>query len=348
MPAYKRNEIGRLIKALQGDASPRAVLVFGSDEGGVQEAARQLTRAILGEAAGDPMAVEELSEDILQQDPARLADEAQAISMFGGRRVVRVRGAGEHFLKAMKGIIQLPRTENLIIADAPGLKKDSALARFFCREKALACVQIYEDQGASLRQLITEVLGAHGLRAERDAELLLEQLLGADRAASRGELEKLALYCLGQARVTAEDVRAVCGDASAHYLSGMLDAWFSGDMRQGAKLFQALTEEDVPGSVMLTAAANHLAQLHELALKVAAGTPPQQVVEQARPPIFFRRKPVVIRMLRLWTPERLVRADAAIAEALAASRELAHLQDAIAERCLLRIAAQATRNARAA
>ena len=35
-----------------------------------------------------------LSEAMLTADPARLADEAAAISMMGGRRAMRVRGAG--------------------------------------------------------------------------------------------------------------------------------------------------------------------------------------------------------------------------------------------------------------
>src|ERR1700761_7238023 len=71
----------------------RAALVYGPDSGLVQERAEKLMKSVVPDLA-DPFNVSDLSETVLESDPARLADEAAAISMMGGRRVVRVRGAG--------------------------------------------------------------------------------------------------------------------------------------------------------------------------------------------------------------------------------------------------------------
>ena len=43
----------------------------------------------------DPFRVVDIGGDALKGDPARLADEFGAMSLMGGRRVIRVRPAGE-------------------------------------------------------------------------------------------------------------------------------------------------------------------------------------------------------------------------------------------------------------
>ena len=89
-----------IVKSHEADryaASPpkdlRVALVYGPDAGLVQERAEKLLKSVVPDLT-DPFNVTDLSETVLLADPARLADEAAAISMMGGRRVVRVRGAG--------------------------------------------------------------------------------------------------------------------------------------------------------------------------------------------------------------------------------------------------------------
>ncbi len=319
------------------------LLVFGTDAGGVREAANHATRAVLGARADDPLSVVQLDEDVLKDDPGRLLDEMQSIAMFGGRRVIRVRNAGGAFREAMKGALHLERAEALVVAEAPGVKKDSALARLFEREQRLAALPVYADEAGDLHRLIEETLAAHGLAVDRDARQALADLLGADRMASRNELEKLALYCRGRERVRLQDVRAVCSDVSAHMMPEMLDAFFAGNMMEGLRLFAALLAEGAPAAAMLQAAANHVARLKELAAAMAQGMSAEQAVARARPPIFFRRRPVMQRQLRIWNMDALARADESIWQAMHQARHMPELQDALAERCFMSLAMQSAR-----
>ena len=336
---------------LQGLASSRdalaGVLVYGTDIGGVHELAQRTVRAILGERADDPFALVTLSEDVLKEDPGRLLDEVQSVSMFGGARVVWVRGAADAFRKAMRAVLDLPAREAFVVAEAPGLKKDSALARLFEKDKRLAALPVYADDAGDLRQLVTQVLSEHGLRADDDALLALQSLLGADRAASRNELEKLALYCHERGRVTLEDVRAVCADAAAHMMPDMLDAFFTGKAMEGTRLFASLLAEGTPGAAMLQAAANHVAKLRELRAAMARGATATEAVNRARPPVFFRRRPAMARQLGLWPEEKLAIADESIWQAMRTARAMPELEAQLAERCLLGLAMRAARPATA-
>ncbi len=72
------------------DPDIRAVLIYGPDSGLVRERATLLTKAIVEDPL-DPFLVVEFTGAALRSDPALLADEAAAIALMGGRRVVRFR-----------------------------------------------------------------------------------------------------------------------------------------------------------------------------------------------------------------------------------------------------------------
>ncbi len=342
MAAYKAHEADALLaRAANGEL--RGVLVHGNDAGGVAELSARLVRAVAGD---DPLSLVVIDEDTCREDPARLADEAQSLSMFGSRRAVRVRGAAEAFRKAMENALLHPAAETVIIAESGALKPASKLRKLFEKHQELAAVAIYEDDARDIRRIIVETLQGRGLAVSDEALALLGELLGADRAASRAELEKLALYCHGAKRVEADDVRAICGDVSAHAMNDMIDAFFCGDAARGCGLFFSLAGEGVAPAAMLAAASTHVARLRQLALEVEAGQAPAQVVRQARPPVFFRRRGAFTRQLGLWPAAMLAEADESLYAATAQSRANPALDAQIAERCLLSLAVRARRAAR--
>ncbi|HZG45302.1 MAG TPA: DNA polymerase III subunit delta, partial [Allosphingosinicella sp.] len=80
----------QLEKALKNPAATRLFLLHGPDEAGNQALARRV-----GAALGPEAEKIALSGAELKGDPARLADEAAALSMFGSGRWVVVSPAGD-------------------------------------------------------------------------------------------------------------------------------------------------------------------------------------------------------------------------------------------------------------
>ena len=70
----------------------RGLLIYGPDLGLVRERAETAAKAIAG-SLSDPFNNVEFTPAALREEPSRLTDEACALSMMGGRRVVRLREA---------------------------------------------------------------------------------------------------------------------------------------------------------------------------------------------------------------------------------------------------------------
>ena len=155
----------------------------------------------------DAFRISELDDAALTADPARLADEAAAISMMGGRRVVRVRGAGNALAKVFESFLADPRGDALVVVEAGDLDKSSALRKIFEGADNAAAIPCYADTPRDLDEVVRRTMKAEGLAIAGDAVEDAVARLGSDRGITRRELEKLALYAQDKNEVTA---RATC------------------------------------------------------------------------------------------------------------------------------------------
>src|SRR3546814_5614074 len=96
------------------DAPSADILLFllhGPDDAGSQALTKRLERAM-----GPDAERIDLDGAALKIDPARLADEAASISLFGGARWIRVTLAGDEALPAIEGLLQAAQAGNPVIA----------------------------------------------------------------------------------------------------------------------------------------------------------------------------------------------------------------------------------------
>jgi DNA polymerase-3 subunit delta len=192
-------------------------------------------------------------------------------------------------------------------------------------------------------RLIETTLKNAGLTIDADARDTLVSLLGADRMASRSEVEKLVLYVGDKKRVEFADVLAAIADSSALALDDVVDAAAAGDTVEAVAAFAKARAEGIPASVVIGAAIRHIATLHRLSLRVERGERPSRIVTEPQQRIFFRRQSFFERALNRFGPQEFERTLTALGTALLASRRSADLADPIAEREILAIAKGARR-----
>ena len=318
------------------------VLVYGSDLGLVRERVDTLLQGAGGDAS-DPFSAVTIEGDILAGDPGRLADEARAIGLFGGRRLVHIRAGGRSFADALTSLLADPPQDAFIVIEAGDLKKGAPLRKLVEASQAAVALPSYQDDERRVTRLVETTLTSAGLTIDADARDTLVSLLGADRMASRSELEKLVLYVGDKKRVEFADVLAAIADSSTLALDDVVDAAAAGDSVEAVAAFAKARAEGIPASVVIGAAIRHIATLHRLSLRVARGERPSRIVTEPQQRIFFRRQSFFERALNRFGPQEFERTLTALGTALLASRRSAELADPIAEREILAIAKGARR-----
>lgn len=315
-----------------------AALIFGPDEGMVHERVMQVSRAVLGEA-DDPFRLTELTGDDIKADPARLIDEARAIAMMGGRRVVRVSRVTDAVEPAFAALLADHKDggQCLVVIEAGDIGGKSSLKRLFENAPHAAAIACYRDEAAALPALITAQLKAAGIEIERDALSYLAANLGGDRGITRAELEKLILYMGPEKKVSLADALACIGDQAAIGQDDLCQAIGMGDLKGLERQLERNLAETNEIS-LLRAVARHFMRLHQVASRTARGEQLESAMSSLRPPVFWKAVDGFKSQCRRWPVESIGSALLRLTELEAEAMRQHQFADTLTRRGLMEIA----------
>ena len=343
MAEIKSHEFDRFIQ--KGAELYRIFVIYGPDRGLVSERAAQIAGKT-GVSADDPFSMLKLDISDLQGDPGRLLDEVNSLGLFGGAKLVWLRGAANEksLLDAVQVLADGPPPANNLIIEAGDLKKGSGLRKIAEPARSIAVIPCYADDARALNSLIDTELAAEGLKISSPARQRLLELLGGDRAASRNEIRKLALYCRGMQIIEENQIDEIIGDASAISTDEVVDAVLSGDLPAFHHALHKVLVSKTPVFLVLQSCLKQFQMLDLMRSemdekKMQAG----QVMATLGRHIHFKRKPIVEKALRNWSAPALARETARLQAAILQSRRRQSLEPNIAFQVLMATALQSSR-----
>lgn len=322
---------------LRKPGAARILLIYGGDFGAVKELAKRAVTAFAG-SLDDPFAVQRIEETAIAADPALLMDEYASQSMLGGKLTIWVTGSGDNLMKALTPVLETGLDGNMIVVEAGVLAKSSRLRNGLEGHAFAVVCPVYDPEARDLGELVDSMCAAAGLAIAPDARARLLDLIGADRALSRSEIDKLLLYSHRTGGITLEDVEAACGDASAVSQDDLTDAAFGGDIEAADGAYWTLVAEGNDPSRLLGALSIHAGVLQNLQAEVSRGMGADQAVKAAKPPVFFKRQRLVASQLRVWDFESLASVQASVSGAIKQSRQFAALAGPAGNRAVLSLA----------
>ena len=308
----KRAEVERALKG--PSPSHRFFLLYGPDEAGSHSLVK-----VAAAAAGAQSERVELTGAELKADPARLADEAASLSLFGGGRYIVVQPAGDECLAAVEALLQAPAAGNPVLLIAGALKPASKLLKLALAEPAALALASYAPEGQEAERLVSEMARAEGLTVRSDVARRLADACAGNRAILALELQKLALYLDSSPErpkpLDHEALDAVGAAAEEGDLSRLVDSVGNGN----AALLQAellrLSGEGVEGIPLVRAVLRRMSLLSRLRAQVERGSSPGAVMASQGRSLFWKEKESIGRQLSRWGPDALARSVSRLLEA---------------------------------
>lgn len=330
-------DAAQLRRALAAPAAQTRLYLFhGPDEAGALEAAAQVARAL----GGDSIERLDLDGSTLRKEPARLADEAASLSLFGDTRLIRVTGAGEESLEAFTLLLAAERAGNPVVAIAPTVRTTAKIVKLAIDSPHALAHGFYEPTPAEAEKLATTLAREHGLSPEPGTARRIAEAAGSDRAVISREVEKMALLLDAAPdrprsldHATLDEVGADMGEAA---LDGLVAALIDGEP---AALGQALERIGAGGASpipWLRAVGRRLLALAAMRAEIDGGDTPAAVMKRHR--VFFRDEAATLVTLRCWSPAMLARAVAKIRAAERATMARGNAGTVLADAAALTLA----------
>lgn len=307
----KRAEMER---ALRSPSAYRFFLLYGPDNSGSHSLIK-----VAGAAAGAESERVELTGAELKADPARLADEAASISLFGAARYIVVQPAGDECLAAVEALLQAPAAGNPVLLVAGALKPASRLLKLALAEPAALALASYAPEGQEAERLVTEMARAEGLIVRPDVARRLAEACAGNRFILALELQKLALYLDSAPErprpLDPEALDAVGAAAEEGDLSRLVDSVGNGNAATLQAELLRLASEGIVGIPLIRAVLRRMSLLSRLRAQVELGKSPDAVMASQGKALFWKEKDSIGRQLSRWRSDALARSVSRLLEA---------------------------------
>ena len=161
-------------------------LIYGGDDGLVAERVATFVKAVTGASGRSLLPCPPGAErDRRRSRPPRRRGPRRAALRRPARDLDPPLRATARSSRRSKAILAAPPVDSWVVIAAGELRKTSPLRKLCETHKGAAAIACYADTGRDLDRIIDEETKAAGLRIAADARVALQDLIGADRLASR-------------------------------------------------------------------------------------------------------------------------------------------------------------------
>lgn len=269
----------QLGKHLQGDLLP--VYLVAGDEPLQQDEALDALRASARQRGFDERHRFSADTGI---DWNALRNEAQSMSLFGGRRILELvlldKRPDKNGSEIIRELLAQPSPDTLLLVRCSRLdrRRDWHSAWVKAVESSGAILEVWPVEGKQLHHWLRDRLASRGLNIDEPALELLIQRSEGNLLAAAQEIDKLAL--LAEAgTVTPAIVQQAVGDSSRYTPFDLTDAISGGDPVRAMRILRTLRAEGVEAAVVLWALAREVRTLDALA---SGGAPPRMPPQRLR------------------------------------------------------------------
>ncbi|HJQ17978.1 MAG TPA: DNA polymerase III subunit delta [Allosphingosinicella sp.] len=291
----------------------RFLLLHGPDEAGARALAR-----LLAEAVGKDAERVDLAGNELKSDPARLADEAASIPLFGGDRYICVTG-GDEIVPAIEALLAATAAGNPVLVLAGALRSSSRLLKLALSEARALAFASYVPEGRDADRLVLDLGRQRGLTMRPELARRIAESAGGNRAVIESELDKFALFLDAAAerpQTLEQDALDALGAASeGGDLSRLVDGVSDGDAPLVEAELMRLSSQGVEGISLIRAQLRRILLLARLRAEVDRGSSPDAVMASQGKSLFWKEKEAVGQQLRRWRSDLLAKAATRLLEA---------------------------------
>lgn len=252
-----------------------------------------------------------LTGSALKSDPAALADEAGAMSLFGGKRVVWIEPAGDEIAPAVEALLQTNAAESPTVAIAGALRKTSALLKLAEAAPDAVAFAAYLPEGADADRMVIDVGRRFGLKISSPVAARIAASCANDQAIVAQELQKLALYIDASPQspktLDHDAVDAVGADTAEGDFLRLADLALGGTLDELANELAKLSAGGTEAIPVTRSLQRRLLMLTPARARVERGERPDAVMASLGKTLFWKDKPVVANLLARWTAKDLAR-----------------------------------------
>jgi DNA polymerase-3 subunit delta len=244
-------------------------------------------------------------KDILH-NPNLFYEDIFSKSFFNDKKLIIIKDSSDKFLEIAKSILEKGLQDLTMVLVAESLDKRSKLRGFFEKEKDLCCVPFYKDESGTLNTLATNFFRKEKINISQELTNIIVSKCAQDRKNLFNELNKIKLFLQDKKKIDKSILSKIINLAEDHSLNEIVDNTLLKNKNQVSKM---LNENDFVFEDMIILIRSFLKNIKRLLkLKLQLGTKDNinEIIQNYKPPIFWKDKEIIKRQSELWGENELI------------------------------------------
>ena len=224
-------------------------------------------------------------------------------SLFDENKFVIINQASDKIVKIIKILIEKKEKikEVAILLNANTLEKKSKLRSIF--EKNLLCVPFYIDNNETLFKFTETFLKQKRINISPLNINFLVNKCNGDRRNLKNELHKIEMFCLNKRNIKDEELQKLVCLSENKNISELIDCCLVKDEKNTINILNDNIFNNDDSILITRTFLNKLKKIHKLILSYERNKNLNETIRNARPPIFWKDKPIVEKQIRTWKPD---------------------------------------------
>ena len=278
------------------------IFLYGNNLGLV-ELLYKKTLDVLKININDPFSVSKIDGEQFKDRSWELLDSINTLSMFSEKRFILLDLMHIFITKSIENIIlKALETEgnNYLLLIKCGNIKQSAFTKHFQNNKNSIIVPCYEEKLKTIYNEISNLFSKHKLYFEDDFINNLTVKFNSDSLNNKMEIEKLDSFLTNNKNVTKDMIFELISNNEDINFNKVVEYCVNGNVSDSLNYFERIYDNQNSSITLIKMFVSHFKLIEKILLLAQNNKNLINVIENIRPPIFFKKKEFVIFQCKVW------------------------------------------------
>ena len=226
-------------------------------------------------------------------------------SLFEKEKIIIVNRCSEKIYEIIENILEKDISDTKIILNASILEKKSKLRNLFEKDKRLIIVPTYKDTPLGLLQIARKFFYNYKISISQEAINLLVSRCNGDRGHLKSELDKVLIYMHDRKNINLEEIYKLTNLSENFNINELVDNSLSKNYKKTSEIINESRYKSEDGMIILRTFLQRAKRLLNIYEKQDNKVSFDSLINDYKPPIFWKDKPIVKKQLENWSKSKI-------------------------------------------
>ena len=273
-------------------------LIYGENEGLKKEIIENLKKNLNG-------SIENYDEGQIINNSELFYEKIFNQSLFVKEKIIIINRCSEKIFDLIENILEKEISNIKIILNANILEKKSKLRNLFEKNKELITVPTYKDTSITLAEIAKKFFNNYKVSISQETINLLVSRCNGDRGHLKSELDKILIYTNDKKSINLEEIYKLTNLTENFSINELVDTSLSKNSQKTSEILNESNYKSEDGILILRTFLQKAKRLLSLYEQRNVNANFDSLINDFKPPIFWKDKPIVKRQLERWSKSQI-------------------------------------------